>query len=62
MLAFDRCLAMVSYCWMEVDGGETASFIVKTYTSLTGAFQAKKKLFPQAEYTETIKKLSFVPF
>jgi hypothetical protein len=32
---------------MDVEGGETASFVVETYTSLTLASHAKKKaLFP----------------
>jgi hypothetical protein len=47
---------------MEVDGGETTSFTVKTYTFLTVASLVKKKaLFPPEEYIETTKKLGFVP-
>jgi hypothetical protein len=44
---------MVSYYYMEVDGGETESFIVKTYTFLavTSLVKEKKKLFSTRRYT-----------
>jgi hypothetical protein len=35
---------MVSYYLMEVDGGETASFMVKTYTVLTVASHVGEKI------------------
>jgi hypothetical protein len=45
---------------MGVDGGETASFIVKTYTFLDHGISGIIALFRPEEFTEAVKKLSFV--